>query len=72
MDVENIPYSHLKKRKKKMEILVKYGVKRKIAKLFSCSDRFVGQALQYIANSEKARRIRYMAIKDFKGVKIGE
>lgn len=55
-----------------MEILVKYGVKRKIAKLFCCSERFVGQALQYIANGEKARKIRYMAIKDFNGVKVGE
>lgn len=53
-----------------MEILVKYGTKRKIAQLFGCSERFVGQALQYIANSEKARRIRYMAIKDFNGVKV--
>lgn len=55
-----------------MEILVKYGTKRKIAQLFGCSERFVGQALQYIANSEKARKIRYMALKDFNGVKIGE
>ncbi|MBQ6753577.1 MAG: hypothetical protein IJR03_00045 [Bacteroidales bacterium] len=53
-----------------MEILVKYGVKRKIAKLFSCSDRFVGIALQYKSNSTKARKIRYMAIKDFNGQKI--
>ena len=53
-----------------MEILVKYGVKRKIAELFGCTEAYVGQALKYYKHSEKAKRIRYMAIKDFKGVKV--
>lgn len=53
-----------------MEILVKHGVKRKMSKLFKCSERQVGLALQYKVESELARRIRYMAIKDFKGVKV--
>ncbi len=53
-----------------MEILVKHGVKKKIAKLFGCSDRQVGLALQFKVESDLARKIRYMAIKDFKGVKV--
>lgn len=41
--------------------------KSKLAKLFKCTETFVYMALTYRKNSEKARKIRYVAVRDCQG-----
>lgn len=41
--------------------------KMKLAKLFHCTETFVYMALTYRKNSDKAKKIRYVAVRDFKG-----
>lgn len=41
--------------------------KGKLAKLFSCTETFVYMALTYRKNSDMAKKIRYVAVRDFQG-----
>lgn len=41
--------------------------KTKLSKLFKCTETFVYMALTYRKNSDKARKIRYVAVRDYQG-----
>lgn len=41
--------------------------KTKLAKLFKCTETFVYMALTYRKDSSLARKIRYVAVRDYKG-----
>lgn len=43
------------------------AAKSKLAKLFKCTETFIYMALTYRKNSEKARKVRYVAIRDYQG-----
>ena len=53
-------------------IIVDRGVGKKIAKLMGITAEMVSKSLNFKKNSILARKVRYMAIKDFDGVVIGE
>lgn len=53
-------------------IIVDRGVGKKIAKLMGITTEMVSKSLNFKKNSILARKVRYMAIKDFDGVVIGE
>lgn len=53
-------------------IIVDRGVGKKIAKLMGITHEMVSKSLNFKKNSILARKVRYMAIKDFDGVVIGE
>lgn len=53
-------------------IIVDRGVGKKIAKLMGITTEMVSKSLNFKKNSILARKVRYMAIKDFEGVVIGE
>lgn len=40
----------------------------KLAKIFSCTEKFVYYALTYRKNSELAKKVRYTAVKDYRGI----
>ncbi len=41
--------------------------KAKLARLFKCTETFVYMALTYRKNSDLARKIQYVAVRDYKG-----
>ncbi len=51
-------------------IYTEHGVVGRIAGLLGVSSAFVTMALKYKRDSPLAKRIRHMAIKDFKGLEI--
>lgn len=53
-------------------IIVDRGIKKKIAKAMNCTVQMVSVALLYKKNSVLAKKIRYVALKEYNGVKIGE
>lgn len=53
-------------------IIVDRGVGKKIAKLMGITTEMVSKSLNFKKNSILARKVRYMAIKDFEGVVIGK
>lgn len=56
----------------KKRIIVERGVGRHIAKLLSITPEMVSKSLNFSKDSHLARRVRYIAIKDFGGVIVGE
>ncbi len=57
--------------KKLKRIWVKQGTGKKIARAFDCSTVIVSLALNGKKDTELARKIRYVAIKEYGGVEIG-
>lgn len=53
-------------------IIVDNGIKKQIAKALSCTVQMVSLALLYRKNSVLAKKIRYVALKEYGGIKIGE
>lgn len=53
-------------------IIVGYGVGKRIATLMGITPEMVSKSLNYKKDSHLARRVRYMAIKNFGGVLVGE
>ncbi|MBQ9658463.1 MAG: hypothetical protein IJV31_06825 [Clostridia bacterium] len=53
-------------------IIVDNGIKKQIAKALSCTVQMVSLALLYRRNTILAKKIRYVALKEYGGVKIGE
>lgn len=51
----------------KRYIDVTAAAKTKLAKLFKCSETFVYMALTYRKNSDLAKKVRYVAVRDCKG-----
>jgi predicted transcriptional regulator len=52
-------------------VVVAHGVGKQIAKLMDITPEMVSMSLNYKKDSVLARKVRYMAIKDFGGVLIG-
>ena len=55
----------------KKKIVVDRGVGKKIAALFQITPEMVSKSLNFNKDSHLARRVRYIAIKDFGGVIVG-
>ncbi len=55
----------------KKRIIVEHGVGRKIASLMGITPEMVSMSLNYKKDSRLARKVRYMAIKDFGGELVG-
>lgn len=55
----------------KKRIIVERGVGRRIAKLLGITPEMVSKSLNFCKDSHLARRVRYIAIKDFGGVIVG-
>lgn len=53
-------------------IIVDRGVGKKLSSLFSITPEMVSKSLNYKKDTHLARRVRYVAIKDFGGVIVGE
>lgn len=53
-------------------IVLDYGKANMIAKTFKCSREMVSKALHFKKNSELARKIRYVAVKEYGGIEIGK
>ena len=53
-------------------IIVERGVGKKIASLMGITTEMVSKSLNYKKDSHLARKVRYMAIKDFIGVIVGD
>ena len=56
----------------KKRVIVEHGVGKKIATLFGISTVMVSNSLNYKKDSHLARRVRYVAIKDFGGIAVGD
>lgn len=56
----------------KKRVIVDRGVGRKLATLFGITPEMVSKSLNYKKDSYLARRVRYMAIKDFGGIPVGD
>lgn len=54
------------------KVMTKKGTGRKIAKLFGVTEVTVSNAVRGNINSELARKIRYVAVKEYGGVAIYE
>lgn len=52
-------------------VVVERGVGKKIARLMGITPEMVSMSLNYKKDSVLARKVRYMAIKDFGGVLVG-
>lgn len=52
-------------------IIVERGVGKKIASLMGITTEMVSKSLNYKKDSHLARKVRYMALKDFGGVIVG-
>lgn len=55
----------------KKRVIVERGVGRRIAKLLDITPEMVSKSLNFGKDSRLARRVRYIAIKDFGGVIVG-
>jgi predicted transcriptional regulator len=55
----------------KKRVIVERGVGRRIAKLLGITPEMVSKSLNFGKDSRLARRVRYIAIKDFGGVIVG-
>ena len=55
----------------KKRVIVEHGVGKKIATLLGITPEMVSKSLNYKKDSYLARRVRYMAIKDFGGELVG-
>ncbi len=55
----------------KKRVIVEHGVGKKIATLLGITPEMVSKSLNYKKDSHLARRVRYMAIKDFGGELVG-
>lgn len=53
-------------------IIVGHGVGKRIATLMGITPEMVSKSLNYKKDSHLARRVRYMAIKDFGGIPVGD
>lgn len=63
----NLTQKDMKKR-----VIVEHGVGKKIATLLGITPEMVSKSLNYKKDSHLARRVRYMAIKNFGGVLVGD
>lgn len=55
----------------KKRVIVERGVGRRIAKLLDITPEMVSKSLNFGKDSRLARRVRYIAVKDFGGVIVG-
>lgn len=55
----------------KKRVIVDRGVGRKLATLFGITPEMVSKSLTFTKDSRLARKVRYVAIKDFGGVIVG-
>ena len=53
-------------------VIVEHGVGKKIATLLGITPEMVSKSLNYKKDSHLARRVRYIAIKNFGGVSVGD
>lgn len=63
----NLTYTDMKKR-----IIVERGVGKKLASLFGITTEMVSMSLNYKKDSHLARRVRYVAIKEYGGEIVGD
>lgn len=56
----------------KKRVIVEHGVGKKIATLLGITPEMVSKSLNYKKDSHLARRVRYIAVKDFGGVLVGD
>lgn len=56
----------------KKRVIVEHGVGKKIATLLGITPEMVSKSLNYKKESHLARRVRYIAIKDFGGEIVGD
>lgn len=56
----------------KKRVIVEHGVGKKIATLLGITPEMVSKSLNYKKDSHLARRVRYIAIKNFCGVSVGD
>ena len=52
------------------KVIVKYGKVNEIAKVMKLQRETVSRALNYQSNSFTARKVRYVAIKEYGGVEV--
>lgn len=53
-------------------VVLDYGKANMIAKTFKCSREMVSKALHFKKDSVLARKIRYVAVKEYGGIEIGK
>lgn len=56
----------------KKKIVLEHGNATKIAKLMNCTREMVSKSVNFKKNSMLARKIRFVAVKHFGGVEVGE
>lgn len=56
----------------KKKIVLEHGDATKIAKLMNCTREMVSKSVNFKKNSMLARKIRFVAVKHFGGVEVGE
>ncbi len=56
----------------KKKIVLEHGDATKIAKLMNCTREMVSKSVNFKKNSMLARKIRFVAVKYFGGVEVGE
>lgn len=56
----------------KRKIVLDHGNATKIAKVMGCTREMVSKSLSFKKNSLLARKIRFVAVKHFGGVEVGE
>ena len=66
---ESLIFNNISRMKR---IVLDYGKANMIAKTFKCSREMVSKALHFKKNSELARKIRYVAVKEYGGIEIGK
>ena len=66
---ESLIFNNISRMKR---IVLDYGKANMIAKTFKCSREMVSKALHFKKNSELARKIRYVAVKEYGGIEVGK
>lgn len=66
------PTEFLNQRYMRRKIVLEYGDIAKIAKLMGCTPEMVSKSVNFKKNSLLARKIRFVALKQFGGVEVGE
>lgn len=56
----------------KKKIVLEYGNIAKIAKVVGCTPEMVSKSVNFRKNSLLARKIRFVAVKHFGGVEVGD
>lgn len=54
----------------KKKIVIEHGCQKSIAKAFGCTREMVSKSLNYSKDTTLAKKIRYVAVKEYGGVEV--